>query len=162
MKSFLQALPLLLVGAVAMHSACADNGEGDDTSAVTVTTEPYVGAACNGGRPDGYCNSLGDNPESCECFDCVDTAYCNGTCVDDGTCGADEDCTCDDCFDPGCDGGNQNTMDNPNSMDNMGGFPPEGGREPKGGGPGAGGSPPDGGGGSGGGGAPSNGGAGGA
>ncbi len=127
MKHFVQALPLLLVGAIALHSACDSSGGPGDTSSVNVTTEPVHGDACNGGRPDGYCNSLGDLPETCECFDCVDTAYCNGTCNNDGTCAADEDCTCDDCYDPGCDGPPTDDTTGPGAGTPNGGAPSNGG-----------------------------------
>jgi len=61
---------------------------------------------CNGSGPDGFCNARGQNPESCACPDCAETAFCRGTCSDDGACGytpdsdppSDEDCTCADCF----------------------------------------------------------------
>lgn len=53
---------------------------------------------CNDGAPDGFCNSLGQNPESCECLDCVTSAFCNDECNDNGSCEAPEDCSCADCF----------------------------------------------------------------
>src|SRR5689334_9217861 len=105
MKSLVQALPLLLVGGVAVHSACSDDNGLDDTTSVNVTSAPIEPDACNDGRPDGYCNALGALKESCECFDCVETAYCLGRCVDDDECTADEDdCTCADCYDAECQG----------------------------------------------------------
>lgn len=104
MKAFVQALPLLLVAAVSTHAACSDDAATGDTSNPTVTVGEPVPEACNGGSPDGYCNALGGVPETCACFDCVETAFCTGACNDNGTCDAAEDCTCEDCYDPGCDG----------------------------------------------------------
>lgn len=133
MKLLVQALPLLLVVGVVLHASCADSSAtGDTTSNVTVNNPPVE--ACNDGQPDGFCNALGAVPETCDCFDCVETAYCLGTCDDDDACGAGEDCTCIDCFEANdCDGEDPTTD---NTTVGPGGSPPEGG-----GGAGMGGAP---------------------
>jgi len=106
MKIVLQALPLLLVFGAAVHASCADDAATGDTTSGNVTVSEPSNQACNNGAPNGYCEALSAVPESCECFDCVETAACTGGCTDDGTCGAGEDCTCEDCYIPGqgCDG----------------------------------------------------------
>jgi hypothetical protein len=101
MKIVLQALPLLLVFGAALHASCADDAATGDTTSGNVTVSEPSNQACNNGAPNGYCEALSAVPESCECFDCVETAACTGGCNDDGTCGAGEDCTCEDCYVPG-------------------------------------------------------------
>ncbi|NUP12069.1 MAG: hypothetical protein HOW73_38985 [Polyangiaceae bacterium] len=166
MKSFVPYFPILLVGAVAAHAACGDSSATGDPGTGTFTTSSGEPQACNGDGPDGYCNALGGVPETCSCFDCVETAYCLGTCNDNGTCDAEEDCTCADCFDPGCDGSppdDDGTDSSDDSTMTSGGAPSNGGAPATGGGgAGSGGAPATGGGGAGTGGAPAAGGAGGA
>jgi hypothetical protein len=60
-----------------------------------------VQTGCNGNQPDGFCNVFGQDPETCQCADCADSAFCGGKCNDaDGKCTLDqgEDCTCKDCY----------------------------------------------------------------
>ncbi|MCC6556047.1 MAG: hypothetical protein IT372_24060 [Polyangiaceae bacterium] len=64
-----------------------------------------TGSGCNGNGPDGFCNLRGNDPETCACPDCEQSASCRGVCTDDGSCTYDpgsetndEDCTCDDCY----------------------------------------------------------------
>lgn len=160
MKLLVQAFPILLVGVVAVHAACNDATVDDSDATGTVTVGDPVPEACNGGQPDGYCNSLGAVPETCSCFDCVETAYCLGTCNDNGTCEAGEDCTCADCFTPGCEGpDDDDDADGTDGTDGppptttgggMGGTPSTGGAPSSGGAPGVGGmggAPPSNGGG---------------
>jgi hypothetical protein len=99
MKSILKSLPFIMVAGIAMHPAC-DNGEDSTTSGATVTVSTGAQNAdlCEGGFPDEFCNALGDNPESCECFDCVNTSKCKQLCTDDGQCAGNEDCSCIDCY----------------------------------------------------------------
>lgn len=99
MKRFVQSFPFLMVMAVCGHAACGDSEQGTGSTGVGPVGAQGTGyhPACNLDRRDGYCNMLGDNPESCECFDCVDSAKCTGKCTDNGSCEAGEDCTCIDC-----------------------------------------------------------------
>jgi hypothetical protein len=104
MKRFVQSFPFLMVFGVCMHVACGDADNGTDTTGVGPVGAQGTGyhPACNLDRRDGYCNILGQNPETCECFDCAQAAKCRGKCIDDGTCDYDpdnqkEDCTCGDC-----------------------------------------------------------------
>jgi hypothetical protein len=165
MRVVLQALPLVLVFGAALHASCADNAATGDTTSGNVTVSEPSNQACNNGAPNGYCEALAAVPESCECFDCVETAACTGACNDDGTCGAGEDCTCEDCYQPGSNCETPEPQGAGPSGDpgpTNGGSPSNGGSPPgSGGGPGAGGAPSNGGG-PGAGGAPGNGGAGGA
>lgn len=103
MKRFVQSFPFLMVFGVCMHVACGDADNGTDTAGVGPVGSQGTGyhPACNLDRRDGFCNGLGQNPETCECFDCANAAMCTGKCVNDGTCnfnpGTTEDCTCGDC-----------------------------------------------------------------
>ena len=99
--SFVNALAFGMILAVVGYAGC-DNGAtttGAVTSA-TITNGTGYHPACNGGVRDGFCNALGADPETCECLDCVDTAFCKGGCKDDGVCNPSqgEDCTCKDCI----------------------------------------------------------------
>lgn len=106
--AFVQSLPFALVAIAAVHAACGDGATstGEQPAGPAQSTGGIYEPECNGGVQDGFCNALGDVPESCECLDCTETAYCTGACSNDGTCSADEDCTCEDCFDadPECPG----------------------------------------------------------
>jgi len=98
--SFVNALAFGMILAVVGYAGC-DNGAtttGASTS-VTITNGTGYHPACNGGVRDGFCNALGADPETCDCLDCVDTAFCKGGCKNDGVCNPSqgEDCTCADC-----------------------------------------------------------------
>lgn len=104
MRRFVQSFPFLMVMAVCGHAACGDSEQGTGSTGVGPVGSQGTGysPACNLDRRDGYCNMLGQNPETCECFDCVDSAKCMGRCNDNGICEDlpevdDEDCTCADC-----------------------------------------------------------------
>ncbi len=111
MRRFVQSFPFLLVMGVCSHAACGDSELGTSSAAVGPVGSQGAGyhPACNLDRRDGYCNFIGQNPETCECFDCVDSAACTNKCSNDGACdfGDDaEDCSCADCNPgPNC-GGN--------------------------------------------------------
>jgi hypothetical protein len=93
-------------------AASAGGCSGDDSNANTTGTVVIPAGAgggtnfgCNGSGPDGFCNLRGNNPESCSCPDCAQSASCRGVCSDDGQCSYnpdaptnDEDCTCNDCY----------------------------------------------------------------
>ncbi len=99
MKSILKSLPFIMVAGIAMHPACDDGADSTTSGAtVTVSTGATNPEACEGGFPDEFCNALGDAPESCNCFDCVNTAKCKSLCTDDGQCAGNEDCSCIDCY----------------------------------------------------------------
>jgi hypothetical protein len=91
------ALGLTGVGAVSCTEAVEDGG-GSGPGGPSVTNGTGYDPVCNDGRPDEVCNFFGAAPETCACFDCVNSAACTNRCKDDGACGADEDCTCVDCF----------------------------------------------------------------
>jgi len=99
MRRFVQSFPFLLVMGVCSHAACGDSELGTSSAAVGPVGSQGAGyhPACNLDRRDGYCNFLGQNPETCECFDCVDSAACTNKCTDNGACDGEEDCTCADC-----------------------------------------------------------------
>jgi hypothetical protein len=105
---------LPLFGAVAISLVCFQQGCGEETTpaepagsgpqaAANATNGTGYDPVCNNGRPDGFCNALGQNPEGCDCRDCFGTAFCDQRCVDDGNCSfngddpSSEDCTCADC-----------------------------------------------------------------
>lgn len=100
-NSFFRGFALAAMALVFVPAAC-DNAIEDATSsaAATVTNGTGFNPPCNDNHQDGYCNAHGATPESCECLDCSDTAFCKNGCVEDGQCnpGAGEDCTCQDCF----------------------------------------------------------------
>lgn len=98
----LASLAILLVPA-ACDTSVTTTGT---TSDVTATNGTGFTPPCNDNHQDGYCNAHGAIPESCECLDCSDTAYCKEGCKDDGSCDANggEDCTCTDCFGQTIDG----------------------------------------------------------
>lgn len=102
MKQIAQALPLVLVFGLALHPACGDESDTASTQNPTVATGDPFPEACNDGAPDGYCNFQGGDPETCDCFDCVETPACSGQCNDNGTCDGTEDCTCKDCYSDAC------------------------------------------------------------
>jgi hypothetical protein len=102
----------LAVGSVVL--VCFQQGCGSETEPASPTGSGPSAAAnatngtgydpvCNAGRTDGFCNVFGNDPETCECRDCIASASCQGRCVDDGQCnrgndeGPGEDCTCADC-----------------------------------------------------------------
>ncbi|NUO47817.1 MAG: hypothetical protein HOV80_03060 [Polyangiaceae bacterium] len=102
MKRFVQGFPFLMVAGVCMHVACGEADSGTDTTGVgpVGSQGSSFHPACNLDRRDGYCNARGQNPETCECLDCITWAMCTGKCVDDGTCNMGEnaeDCSCADC-----------------------------------------------------------------
>ncbi len=117
MKHFVRSFPFFMIGGVCLHVACSDGISGSDTTGVGPVGAQGTGysPACNLDRRDGYCNALGMDPETCECFDCVNTAFCNGRCQNDGACNYDEDtgedCTCIDCAGMG------NCMGDPSTND---------------------------------------------
>jgi hypothetical protein len=93
---FTSSLSLLFVG----FAGCT----GDDAATPTSASSTSVGAGgdnpCNNSAPNGFCNSMGNDPETCACADCASSAVCTAACTDDGQCdsGAGEDCTCTDCY----------------------------------------------------------------
>lgn len=106
-NAFFRGFALAAIALCFVPAAC-DNGvtETGSTASATITNGTGFNPPCNDNHQDGYCNAHGATPESCECLDCSDTAYCKNGCVDDGQCNANagEDCTCTDCFGSNIDG----------------------------------------------------------
>jgi hypothetical protein len=62
---------------VCFHQGCGSETEPAEptgsgpAAAVGATNGTGYDPICNGGRADGFCNALGDNPETCDCRDCI-------------------------------------------------------------------------------------------
>jgi len=95
-RGFAVSVTVAYVAFVGCSSETESLAPGGTTASATNGTG--YSALCNDGAPDGFCNSLGEDPESCECLDCVTSAFCNDECNDNGSCEAPEDCSCSDCF----------------------------------------------------------------
>jgi hypothetical protein len=92
---FASSFSVLFVG----FAGCTSENTASPSSAASTSGGGYMPTPCNGGEPDGFCNALGNQVETCECVDCTDSAVCTGTCADDGQCTEPaEDCTCNDCY----------------------------------------------------------------
>lgn len=92
------------LGCAAWAAGCGGNEASGQSS--SSGAGPGAGGAvhvCNGDMPDGFCNLLGNDPETCACADCTALAACDDRCVDDDVCnyhddGTAEDCSCTDCL----------------------------------------------------------------
>ena len=125
MQRYLHALALGSIAVVCFQQGCGDEtapadpaGSGPQAAANATNGTGYD-PVCNNGRPNGFCNVFGGDPETCECRDCIASATCQGRCSDDGSCNFNrddpqsEDCTCADCAyeHPECGGGGDGDED---------------------------------------------------